>query len=166
MVGKFGIVGVFLLLSSMALHARGETPPPPPFSGGNAGSWFGLGPVFGFDTLGGPGGGWGGGWFGGGWSGWGSGFGGGLLGGGSGSGGGSTGHLFDTTKKDGFGWLHGTCWKETLPGGYWACVCQVIVTKKDMPCDGCPAYGLCAYWAVRNEGCTNIYDLCSGEWHF
>jgi hypothetical protein len=36
-------------------HGRGQIPPPPPFSGGNAGDWLGSGPIFGFDTPTGPG---------------------------------------------------------------------------------------------------------------
>ncbi len=44
----FSICIVVCLTITTDLFARGETPPPPPFEGGNAGDWLGDGPIFGF----------------------------------------------------------------------------------------------------------------------
>jgi hypothetical protein len=47
-------IPAFVALSFAAL-GRGQIPPPPAFSGGNAGDWLGSGPIFGFDIPNGPG---------------------------------------------------------------------------------------------------------------
>lgn len=165
------VLGIALVLFAGhgLIYARGEHPPPPPFMGGNVGAWLGSGPIFGFDDGGGPGGGWGGGWYGGadGWGGLGSGSGGsgGYSGGSHGTGG--SGHLFDTTKKDGFGGLHGTCWSELPIGSAYRCHCDVKYNPLLPPCHGCPVHGFCIKSPVWDSemdhgSCNNYYEVCSG----
>lgn len=160
MIMIFVIACGTIALSNEAI-ARGAQPPPPPFSGGNVGSWLGSGPIFGFDDGGGPGGGWGGVD---GWGGWGSGPGGsgGYGGGNGGSSGG--GHVFDDSPGN-RGGLYGTCWRSTLPGGVWECACVIAVQWPEEPISGVTYSGLCQPYNFRiTSTCRNTGDACSGTW--
>lgn len=149
-----------------AVHARGAVPPPPPFSGGNAGAWLGHGPVFGFDDGGGPGGGWGGAWYDGGWGGWGSGSGGGGYTGGGGGRHNGMGDAFDPDTTKDLGGLHGTCFVSTPVGGYYECSCSVPYDPLLPPCDGCPVHGVCRATGsdLANSVCQDQFDICTGNW--
>lgn len=46
----FSAAMILNVCACLTAYGRGAVPPPPPFSGGNVGSWLGSGPLFGFDT--------------------------------------------------------------------------------------------------------------------
>ncbi len=186
----FGIVliGLYLQFSMYTqASARGEIPPPPPFTGGNTGDWLGSGPIFGFEggngfgdpwkNGGGSNGGWGGSW----WDGrgpLGSGGNGGWTGWGSGSGpGGYTGYgdLSNDSIPGGHGWpitgsdngFRTNCFKETMTGGFYSCVCQLTVSLTSQPQSGQWIVGQCMQGAMggsdQQSGCSASGLPCSME---
>ncbi len=157
------LIGILAFMMGNVAYGRGQTPPPPPFSGGNAGDWLGSGPVFGFEDGGGPGGGWGGWWWGGGGTqgGWGSGAGGNGYGPGGGQGTGGLGNTFDPP-PDRKG-SHGNCWQETEPGGYYRCACFSRYDANNPPASGADLPGTCnKYDELYGPGCTFIGQNCKG----
>lgn len=159
------LLAAMIIIAHSSLFGRGQIPPPPPFSGGNAGDWLGSGPIFGFDDGGGPNGGWGGGYFElGGWSGWGSGPGGGHGGyrGGRDGRGEGRGHEWDGGEMGG---LHGTCWVERLPGRRGECACSIKFQTGSPPPSGTRLFGVCTASDVTEDwyySCSNAGDACSG----
>lgn len=159
--------------------ARGEIPPPPPYTGGNAGDWLGSGPVFGFEvpSLGNP-------WKGGGLGAGGGnsdpygGSGGGPRGGGNGGWGGSWWGLDGPLGGGGWGGWGG--WGSGLGPGSGGLGIDTDTSKKghiwpeeqDSPFKTCTVesiqggYSKCACWVPNNalpDPNRKVYGSCGGH---
>lgn len=174
----FTVTALFMMQAQAA--ARGEFPPPPPFTGGNIGDWLGSGPIFGFEpprpghpwtgggygSGGGANGGWGGAWWQGngplggdgggawgGWGGWGHGIGpksGGIEIGTDTS---RKGHVWPDEQDSPFN----TCFVETLMGGYSQCRCWFTPPPGAQPGKVVP--GICGYGGYQGGDPRMLCDF-------